>query len=114
MTESMKNFLAKISGDKALAEKACKLEKDELIALAKELGVELTEADFVQPEGEIAENELKTISGGDECQCYLGGGGTKATYGQYPACGCVLAGVGRDWNGDYFRCVCALGGYGKG
>ena len=38
MTESMKNFLAKISGDKALAEKACKLEKDELIALG-ELGL---------------------------------------------------------------------------
>lgn len=114
MTANMKVFLEKLSGDRSLAEKASKLEKDELIVLAKEQGVVLTEADFVQPEGEITEAELETVSGGGECQCYLGGGGTRATYDQYPACGCVLAGVGEDWDGDYDRCICALGGYGKG
>ena len=40
MTESMKTFLAKVSEDKRLAEKAGKLEKAELIALAKELGID--------------------------------------------------------------------------
>ena len=47
MTENMKCFLAKVSEDKRLAEKAGKLEKAELIVLAKALGFELTEADFV-------------------------------------------------------------------
>ena len=58
MTENMKCFLAKVSEDKALAEKASKLEKDELIVLAKEMGVNLTEADFAQTESDISEGEL--------------------------------------------------------
>ena len=37
MTENMKNFLKKVSEDKAMAEKISKLEKEELIAAAKEL-----------------------------------------------------------------------------
>ena len=53
MTENMKKFLEKVSADKALAEKFANLDKDAVVALAKELGIELTEADFAQPEGEI-------------------------------------------------------------
>ena len=47
MTENMKNFLAKVSEDKALAEKIGKLDKAALIALAKEMGFELESYDNV-------------------------------------------------------------------
>ena len=65
MTANMKNFLAKVSEDKALAEKIGRLEKvDELIAAAKAVGIELTETDFVQPENALSEDELTVIQGG--------------------------------------------------
>lgn len=68
MTENMKKFLAKVSGDKALIEKVGKLEMAELIAPAKELGIEQTEADFMQPEIEVAEVEMGAVVG-DYKQC---------------------------------------------
>lgn len=110
MTENMKNFLTKVSGDKELAEKVGKLEKAELIALAKELGIELTEEDFLVPEKELDEAELETAVGGERiCSCAVGGGG-KAE-GDLPACACVIAGFGND-SGDGLTCICPLGGYG--
>lgn len=110
MTENMKNFLKKVSEDKALAEKIGKLDKAELIALAKEMGIVLTEEDFKAREGELNEDELDAVAGGSECACAVGGGGTAD--GDCPACACVVAGLGNDEKG-YCRCVCPVGGYGK-
>ena len=77
MTENMKNFLKKVSEDKAMAEKISKLEKEELIAAAKELGFELTDADFAHQEEALSDQELTTVTGGEKCLCVLAGGGTK-------------------------------------
>lgn len=51
------------------------LTKDELIALAKELGIALTEADFEKPDGELNDDELDTVAGGKVCVFVVGGGG---------------------------------------
>ena len=109
MTENMKCFLAKVSEDKALAEKASKLEKDELIVLAKEMGVNLTEADFAQTESDISEGELNSVTGGGNCYCVAGGGGTAGE--KDSACACVFAGWGRSTE-RHERCVCAMAGGG--
>lgn len=109
MTENMKKFLEKLSEDKALSEKACKLEKNELIALAKELSIELTEADFEQPEGEIAESDLDMVAGGDNCLCVAAGGGTRSE--NCRPCGCVVGGEGNTEDGIQ-RCYCIISGSG--
>lgn len=111
MTESMKNFLAKVSGNKALAEKIGKLEKvDDLIAAAKEVGIELTEADFTQPEDAVSEDELAAIHGGQEQQDWADFNNCPGTNG-IQDCFCAAGGGGqRDENGD----VCACVGYGQG
>lgn len=112
MTENLKKFLEKVSEDKALAEKVG-AEKDPaaLIALARELGVELTEADFARPVEELNEAELDTVAGGGDvsCACAMGGGGTKD--GNDKTCACVLAGAGYSKRGTE-RCVCGFAGYG--
>ncbi|MBP3648869.1 MAG: Nif11-like leader peptide family RiPP precursor [Clostridia bacterium] len=112
MTESMKNFLKKVSEDKLLAEKASKLDKAEMIVLAKELGFELTEADFVQPEGEVSENEMEAVVGGyKRCFCVASGGGKADADGN--ACGCVAAGIGTSKHDGEARCVCVASGIGE-
>ncbi|MBQ8639636.1 MAG: Nif11-like leader peptide family RiPP precursor [Lachnospiraceae bacterium] len=111
MTENMKNFLTKVSRDEALAEKIGKLEKPELIALAKELGFELTESDFVQPEGEISESEMDAVVGGYQpCLCVLAGIGDEDSKGD--RCACLAAGMGLSKVDGEARCACAAGGYG--
>lgn len=111
MTENMKNFLAKVSEDEMLVEKTCKLGKDELIALAKELGLELTEADFFAPEGELEEGELNTVAGGyQRCACAVGGGGKEDSQGE--ACACVISGMGISKLNAETRCFCVAVGTG--
>lgn len=118
MTTTMKAFLEKLSANKELAIKASKLDKSGLITLAKELGIELTEADFTAPDGEISESELEAIAGGSTCKCYIAGGGTK-TSGEDAACGCVAYGQGNTASNspcvdfrDVIRCQCIHSGEG--
>lgn len=112
MSENLKKFLEKVSEDKALAEKVG-AEKDPaaLIALAKDMGFELTEADFKKPVEEVADDELDAVVGGSDvsCACAFGGGGTKDVNDR--TCACVLAGAGYDKNGRE-RCLCGFAGYG--
>ena len=111
MTENMKNFLAKVSEDKALIEKFGKLEKAELIVMAKELGFELTETDFVEPEGEISENEMDAVVGGyKRCACFSGGGGKADSEGD--VCACVVGGGGISKVDGEARCACLWAGTG--
>ena len=125
MTESMKTFLAKVSADKALAEKAAKLDKDALIALAKDLGIELTEDDF-SAKNDVSEDELAAIHGGhdqqdwasfnncpgkngvQDCFCAAGGGGKQDENGDI--CACV--GYGQGYRGGS-KCICPLAGLGQ-
>ena len=108
MTENMKKFLEAVSKNKELCEKANKLDKDALTALAKELGIELTEADFAQPKNELNDDELETVAGG-KCGCMFAGGGdiTNDAHG----CVCAVAGIGLFRNGDT-RCSCVAAGDG--
>lgn len=112
MTENMKKFLEKVSEDRALAEKVG-AEKDinALIAMAKEIGIELTKADFEKPAEELSDDELNAVSGGGDvsCACAMGGGGTKDSNDK--TCACVLAGAGYSKSGRE-RCVCGFAGYG--
>ncbi len=112
MTENLKKFLETVSKDEALTAKVGTMGKDELVALAKELGIELTDADLEKPAvQELDDDDLDTVAGGDDvsCACALGGGGTKDNNDK--TCACVLAGGGYTKSGRE-RCVCGFAGYG--
>ena len=112
MTENLKKFLEKVSEDPALAAKVgAEADPAKLIALAKELGFELTEADLEKKPEEVADDELDTVAGGGDvsCACAMGGGGTKDSNDK--TCACVLAGAGYSKSGRE-RCVCGFAGYG--
>ena len=116
MSENLKAFLAKVSADAALVEqlKSAK-ESDDILALAKELGMELTLADIEPESSELSEDELNAVSGGKSggCFCVLaGGGGGKNGRDDIYGCACVAYGQGGDGSRDDFTCFCALGGEG--
>ena len=100
MTENMKNFLEKVSNDKALTEKASKLNKAGLIVFARELGFELTEADFEGQEGELEDAELDAVAGGSECACVVAGFGSDAE--GLCRCACPFGGVGAHRAGSWY------------
>ena len=60
MSENLKKFFESVSKDEVLQEKMKALSVDRenavayIIALAKEIDIELCEADFAQPDGEIS------------------------------------------------------------
>lgn len=112
MTDNLKNFLMKISEDPELTAKVNQ-EKDEsvLIAIAKELGFELTKEDFENQVEELGDDDLDAVAGGGDvsCACAMGGGGTKDSNDK--TCACVLAGAGYSTSGRE-RCVCGFAGYG--
>lgn len=121
MTDNLKKFLELVSAeDKAYAEKVCKADVDELIALAAEKGVTLTAADFEQPgdaEGEVSVDEADAVAGGGKCYCFLSGDGRSGkTYdSEDNYCGCVVVGDGTGWHGrEGFRTRCDCPVYGSG
>ena len=112
MSENFKKFLELISSNKELETKAlaCNdLEEEKgklaLIELAKENGIELTDADFEKKaapaSGELSDDELDAVAGGAN--------------GENGGCVCVVIGAGGgvdDFNGKIFGCYC--GAYGQG
>ena len=111
MTQNMKKFLEAVSQREDLLAKINNMGKEELLALAKELNVELTEADLAKPAEELNDDELATVSGGSDvnCACAMGGGGSKDK--NDGTCACVLAGVGyTDEKAE--RCLCGFAGWG--
>ena len=112
MTENMKKFLELISSNEELVAKLNNASKDEVIALAKEQGVTLTEADFEAQSAEISDDELDAVAGGKKCTCIMGGGGTGEDKNGTKTCACVGGGYGQMQNGDS-RCYCAVGGWGS-
>ena len=114
MTENMRKLLEKLSEDKALAEKLSKLETADLIAAAKELGIELTGADFDHAE-EVSDDELNAVAGGalQNCWCVAGGGGKADPEDGAAPCACVLAGYGdRGCSAGDAYCACVAAGNG--
>ena len=121
MTENMNKFLELVSQNTELAAKVNVADKNELIAMAKEMGIDLTEADFAQQAAELSDDELDAVAGGGVCVCVAGGGGSKKGasddakkyWNGLDACACVLGGMGYYGNGDRIRCTCMVGGNGS-
>lgn len=109
MTENMKKLLELASVNEEFKDKMNAASKEELIALAKEHGLTLTEADFDAPTGELSDDELDAVSGGNGCGCTLGGGGKGAGFS---SCVCVGGGAGLENGTKKTRCVCAIAGMG--
>lgn len=63
MTENMKKLLEIVSASKELSAKVSGMDNEDIIVLAKELGVALTEADFVKT-CELSDDELDAVVGG--------------------------------------------------
>ena len=83
MSENLKKFLELVSKDETLKKKVLdcnEMEKEDAIrasiALAKEVGIELSEADFsVKETGkELLDDEMEAVAGGGSCGCILTGG----------------------------------------
>ena len=115
MSDNLKKFLELVSKDENLKQKMQSFNEMEpkkaiqaSIALAKELGIELSEADFVnkKADGELSDDELDAVAGGD-CGCFAGGGGNVTdSDGTELTCVCVAVGAGYD------HCVCPFVGGG--
>ena len=123
MSENFKKFLEIVSKDEALKQKVLAfkdMEKEDTIraaiALAKELGIELTEADFSEKEAnnELTDDELDAVAGGNVCGCPLvgSGGGTDSRDGRTYACSCIGKGQGGDGREDDLNCSCTAVGTG--
>ena len=109
MTENMKKFLEAVSKNDELSKKINTMTKEELVALAKELGIELNGDDFAQ-ESELEKDELEVVTGGwKDCFCVAGGGGKADEDGK--ACACVAFGGGQAQDGEN-RCLCIGAGSG--
>ena len=111
MTENMKKFLELVSGNDELYRSFSNATKEDIVALARELGMELTEADFSQPNVELSDDELDVVAGGAKCECPVYGAGNDSGADE-KTCVCVLGGGGEYQNGKC-RCACVGGGYGK-
>ncbi len=127
MSENLKKFLELVSKDENLKQKMLAFNDMEPadaisagIALAKELGIELSEADFAKEEscGELNDDELDAVSGGSTdgfCVCAFAGGGggidnkDNNTYG----CACVMYGQGGDGRPEDKNCQCIAHGWGE-
>jgi predicted ribosomally synthesized peptide with nif11-like leader len=124
MSENLKKFLALIASNKELEAKALACNdlgeekgKAAMLALAKENGIELTEADFEKKEAskELDDDELDAVAGGGGCGCLAGGGGggTDSNDGNKYGCACVAYGQGGDGRAKDSNCWCIVQGMGK-
>lgn len=98
MSESVKAFIEAAKADPELNEKLTRMTTEEIVAVAKEMGFELSVEDFAAPTSEMNEAELDNVAGG------FGSG----------SCGCLLSGAGAviDNSGGIFGCNCFT--YGSG
>ena len=102
MNENLKAFLEAAKDDPELQGRLSKMALQELIAAAKEKGIELSEEDFRAPTGELGEDELGNAAGGwGLCIAVGGGGGTNGDCKDNNFnCHCPLLGGGTDTNRD--------------
>ena len=110
MTQNVKLFLEKVSSDQKLLEQVQHMSKEEVIHLAKDLGLELTEKDLEEPaQGDVvSEDELACVAGGAKCGCVWAGGGGAGDH--QSKCSCYKTGTGTFTDGCQ-RCFCdAFGG----
>ena len=107
MSENLKKFLEVVTQNEELCAKLNGMSKDAIMAAAKAVGIELTEADLAQ-NAELNDTELDAVAGGGACACVFGGGGKEDS--NDGLCVCAAYGYGVD-NDDNKRCICpAVGG----
>ncbi len=113
MNENVRAFLEAVKGDPALRERLREMAVNEVIAAAREKGIELAEKDLKPASDELGEDELSNVAGGD-CGCIIGGygGGTDSIDGKSYTCGCALYGQGCDGRASDANCFCIAGGGG--
>ena len=125
MNEKVKRLLEVISEDQELSDRAGKAASfADIVALAGEKGIELTEDDLKEAAREqekIDPAELDAVAGGKTCGCAIGGGGTGDRDGQ-STCWCFVGGAGststpctapgKSCQSTYTRCQCPLIGVG--
>ena len=109
MTDNMKKFLELAAGDAGLVERLNDMDKDAIIAEARQRGIELTDADFVEGESaELSEDELDAVAGGGKCACVVCGVGKAGD--NCKECDCSFGGGGV-FEDKVNRCRCAsIGG----
>ena len=114
MDENVRAFLKAAEADPELRERMTRMDAGQLAATAREMGFELTDADFQPPAGELGENDLGNVAGGGFCICPAlgGGGGTDDTNGETYGCGCVVYGQGGDGRITDVNCCCLIAGAG--
>ena len=120
MTENAKKWMELVSRNKELQEKLMAMNnktleeaKKNVIALAGENGVTLSDEDFTPvPREELSDDELDDVAGGGGCGCPLagGGGGKDARTGKAYKCGCFTVGSGGEPASAY--CICPFIGGG--
>lgn len=117
ITENAKKLLEVLSEDQEFAQKASKANTiDEVIEMAKEKGIELTEEDVrsaTNALGEVNTDEMNEVAGGSPCFCLAGGGGT-GEEGVHGTCACVGYGCGenKQKHGPALYCNCIIVGTG--
>lgn len=114
----MKEFLELMEKNEELKKQVEKLDAEknsqpsDYIALAAKYGVQLTEADFKPVDaGELTEDELDAVTGGGDCSCIVGGGGS-GDEGRTKTCACIMGGGGETSDGSC-RCICVTVGVGS-
>ena len=114
MNDRLKAFMEMAKADPELGKRMAQMGVEDLIALARERGVELSEEDFKAPVGEAEESELANVAGGFGGMCLSIGfaGGRDANDGNIYGCACWLYGQGGDGRAGDFNCACILGGAG--
>ena len=126
MTENAKKWLELVSGDPELQQKTKELQtetidqqKAKITELAQAHGITLTEEDFAIPQGgELSDDELDAVAGGDGCGCPAIGGGKgydeKLEYDYKCGCIAVGGGGGKTKEEKNLNCICNIIGGGAG
>lgn len=122
MTENMKKFIELVSKDEVLQEKLNTVQEQEeqenikaIIALASEYGITLTEVDFqnAKESGELSEEELTSVAGGNGCYCP--GWGYGYGWDNFKEWNCYCVGGGLSYADERYRtdfCMCVSMGVG--
>lgn len=111
MTENMKKLLELASSNEALRTRLNSASREDVIAIAGEQGIALTDTDFESKESGLSDDELTVVAGGKKCYCAMGGGGTGESSNHTTTCACVAFGCGRMESGKS-RCGCNFVGTG--
>ena len=116
VNENLRAFLEAAKDDPELCERLTKMAAGELVAAAKEKGIDLTEEDLTPPAGELDDAELNSIAGGKKSGCFISGydtNGHDSVDGKAYTCFCLAYGQGGDERWGDANCFCVIGGQGQ-